>query len=68
VSTVLTALLVLGAIYATTCRLWPYVTCPRCHGTGRSRSPSGSAWRDCARCGGQGKRVRWGAGLFDRRR
>jgi hypothetical protein len=30
--------------------VWPYTSCPACNGSGKSRSPSGKAWRPCRRC------------------
>lgn len=56
-------LAVLAAVYLLGCVIWPYRPCPRCRG-GKSRSPSGRAWRDCGRCGGTGRRIRVGARLF----
>lgn len=47
------------------CRVWPYVACPRCKGTGKRRSPSGRAWRACPRCKGTGRRLRAGRLLLN---
>lgn len=53
-------LTVLGAEYLIACWLWPWTRCWRCKGTGKFRSPTGRAWRDCPRCDGRGKRLRIG--------
>ncbi len=38
---------------------WPFASCRRCRGTGKSRSWfSGSTHRICRRCGGTGRRLR----------
>lgn len=50
--------------YAIACAVWPFVTCPRCAGSGRKRSPSGRAFRDCRRCSGSGRRLRTGRRVF----
>jgi len=57
--TVLTGL-VAGAVYWVACLLWPFASCVKCNGDGKTRSPSGKAWRECRRCGGTGRRLRWG--------
>jgi hypothetical protein len=56
------------AAYLLACWVYPYAACPRCKGSGKRRSPSGKAFRDCRRCGGRGRRVRigrriWNAGI-----
>lgn len=56
-------LIVVG--YAVTCWLWPYTACGRCGGSGKARSPSGKAFRDCRRCRGSGRRVRLGRRLWN---
>ncbi|MGH3923531.1 MAG: hypothetical protein ACRDTT_11810 [Pseudonocardiaceae bacterium] len=53
-----------AAWYLITCALWPWTACPRWQSTGKHRSPSGRAFRDCHRCGGRGRRVRLGAQLW----
>jgi hypothetical protein len=53
-------LAVLAGGYALACLVWPFTACPRCDGSGRRRSPSGRAWRDCRRCKGSGARLRAG--------
>lgn len=41
---------------------WPYAPCRWCRGRkGNSLGSSGWRWGDCSRCGGKGKRLRWGA-------
>lgn len=51
-------LLILTAGYWLTAMIWPYRTCPRCHGTGKLYSPTGKTWRHCPRCTGTGARPR----------
>lgn len=46
--------------YFVACAVWPYASCVRCDGNGKFRSPSGKAWRNCPRCKGTGRRVRYG--------
>jgi hypothetical protein len=62
---VLSAVAVLGGLvalagYALACLVWPFAACRRCHGDGKSRSPSGRTWRACKRCKGTGRRLRVG--------
>lgn len=52
--------LVAGGGYWVACLLWPFAACRRCHGDGKSRSPSGRSWRLCKRCDGTGRRLRLG--------
>ena len=59
------AALVLLALYAAACALWPYTAHRRCHGTGKRRSPSGRAWRSCRDCRGTGSKLRAGRRLWD---
>lgn len=56
--TLLAALWLAG--YAVAVRFWPWANCRRCHGNGKSRSPSGKAFRRCPRCKGSGRRLRLG--------
>jgi hypothetical protein len=53
----------LALVYLLACVLDPVTHCWACGGyrTGRVRR-----WRDCARCGGSGERVRLGARLWRR--
>lgn len=62
------AVLLLLAAYGTVSWVWPLRRCRSCKGTGRSRSPTGKAWRKCGRCAGSGDRLRAGARLLGRRR
>ncbi len=39
------AAIVWAAGYAVACAVWPFANCQRCHGNGKSRSPSGRAFR-----------------------
>lgn len=52
-------------LYITACAVWPFVSCRRCKGTGKLRSPGGRAWRPCPRCEGSGRRVRVGRYLYE---
>jgi len=61
----LAALALLG-IYLIAVIVYPYVPHGRCNGTGKLRSPSGTAWRRCNGCQGTGRKLRllrriWGA-------
>ncbi len=58
-----TLTLILAAVtlsYIGACVVWPFAACRRCGGAGKSRSPSGRAWRYCHRCKGTGARLRAG--------
>ena len=56
--------LVVAVGYVIACALWPFAACHGCSGSGKSRSPSGKAWRPCRRCKGTGARVRVGRRLW----
>ena len=58
----------LGGGYAAVCARWPLARCRACHGSGKSPSPSGKAFRRCPRCKGSGERLRFGARLFGGKR
>ncbi|GAA5156274.1 MULTISPECIES: hypothetical protein [Amycolatopsis] len=64
----MTQLIVLGlivaAVYAIQCLIWPFAACRSCGGTGKHRSPSGKAFRSCGACEGKGRRLRLGRKLF----
>lgn len=49
-----------AAGYTIALRVWPFINCRRCHGSGKSRSPSGRAFRRCPRCKGSGRKLRLG--------
>jgi hypothetical protein len=49
-----------AAYYALACWIYPFTNCPRCHGTGKRRSPSGRNFRLCRRCKATGRRLRLG--------
>lgn len=53
-------------VYLAACVLWPFKRCRWCTGSGRSRSPSGKAWRDCRHCDGTGTTLRAGRRLTNR--
>jgi hypothetical protein len=58
----LTLAALLGAgVYAGACLFWPWTACEKCEGAGKFRSPSGKNWRPCPRCGGSGRKERFGA-------
>jgi hypothetical protein len=41
---------------------WPYAPCRWCRGRkGNNLGSRRGRWGSCSRCGGKGKRVRWGA-------
>jgi hypothetical protein len=65
-------LIILGLLvtlcYAVGCWIWPFANCPRCHGTGKRRSPSGRAFRLCRRCDGTGRRLRVGRWIYNQLR
>jgi hypothetical protein len=43
-------------------RFWPYAPCRWCRGRkGNNLGSSRGRWGNCSRCGGKGKRLRWGA-------
>ncbi|GAA1562536.1 hypothetical protein GCM10009789_14640 [Kribbella sancticallisti] len=63
----LAALVALAVGYVLACRIWPYANCPRCHGSGKSGSPTRKRFRNCPRCQGTGRRIRLGRRLLDRR-
>lgn len=43
-------------------RWWPYAPCRWCRGRkGNIWGSTQGRWGDCPRCGGKGKRLRWGA-------
>ena len=64
-STLILALLIVTLGYAIACACWPFTACRKCHGAGKSRSPSGRAWRYCRRCKGTGARLRTGRRLYN---
>jgi hypothetical protein len=64
-STLVTGLVVIGAIYAAACAVWPYKACYWCDG-GKRKSPSGKSWRSCHWCSGSGQRPRLGRRLWHR--
>lgn len=67
-STATTLTLIILAVtlcYAVACWIWPFKPCPRCHGSGRRRSPSGRAFRLCRRCDGTGARLRAGRWIYN---
>lgn len=56
---------VLAVVYLAGCRIWPYANCTRCHGSGKSGSPTRKSFRNCPRCRGTGRRTRLGRRLLD---
>jgi hypothetical protein len=53
-------LMIVTSCYLLVCWLWPFVTCRRCHGTGKRRALIGRRFGLCRRCGGDGRRLRPG--------
>jgi len=51
--------------YILACAVWPFVPCPRCHGTAKRRAPLGRAVRICRRCRGTGLRLRLGRRVWN---
>ncbi len=66
----MTTVVVVGVLwaigYVLACARFPYARCrtKRCQG-GRVYSSNGDTWRDHPRCGGSGKRVRWGRRVYE---
>lgn len=61
------AVLAGGTGYYFSCRWWPFGPCFRCVGhPGKNRGSNKRRWGTCRRCGGSGKRTRWGARLITR--
>lgn len=60
------ALVLLTAAYLASCRIWPYAACGRCNGSGKSKSPSRKAFRNCPRCKGTSRRERTGTKFLNR--
>lgn len=54
-----------AGIYLVSCVVWPYRACDRCTG-GKHTREDGVVWRRCWRCGGTGRRRRFGAWLMNR--
>ncbi|MGW1344249.1 hypothetical protein ACWCOV_24640 [Kribbella sp. NPDC002412] len=65
VAVLITAGLVILALYLLACAIWPYANCPRCNGSGKSGSLNRKAFRNCPRCKGTGRRTRLGRRLLD---
>ncbi len=59
----LAALALLG-IYLIAVAVYPYVPHSRCNGTGKLRSPAGTAWRPCNGCQGTGRTLRAGRRIW----
>lgn len=53
------------ALYAISCRIWPFTACSKCDGAGRFRSPNGRAWRYCRKCNGRGAQLRTGRRIWN---
>ncbi|MEV4758949.1 hypothetical protein AB0J86_28170 [Micromonospora sp. NPDC049559] len=51
--------------YAAVCAGSPFGPCRTCHGAGRHRSRLGRIVRDCHRCDGTGRRIRYGRHLWN---
>jgi len=65
VGTVALVAVVLLAVYAAACAVWPFTSHGRCNGSGKLRSPGGRAWRRCPGCRGTGTKLRVGRRLFN---
>jgi hypothetical protein len=64
-STLALALIIVTFCYVVACACWPFAACRKCHGAGKTRSPSGRAWRYCRRCKGTGARLRLGRRIWN---
>ena len=51
--------------YGLACWIWPFRRCHRCHGMGRTASPSGRAFRPCRPCKATGMRLRFGRWVWN---
>jgi DnaJ-class molecular chaperone len=49
-------------------KLWPMGNCRRCHGTGRNFGSTAKHHGRCGKCGGMGRRVRFGARMANQGR
>ncbi|HEY0487595.1 MAG TPA: hypothetical protein VGD72_15215 [Mycobacteriales bacterium] len=54
----------IGLWYAFACWAWPYRQCKHCGGGGKVRSPLGTHWGPCRRCGGRGGHLRIGRRIW----
>ena len=52
---------VIGVSYYVSLRIWPYANCRRCEGGGTNAGSNRKRWGRCGRCGGTGRRLRFGA-------
>lgn len=66
--TVLGVLIVVFLVlyYVSSCAFWPYSRCGKCKGEGRFPAWwGGRAFRFCGRCGGAGRRLRFGRWIYN---
>jgi hypothetical protein len=55
-------------VYLVSVRIWPYAPCRLCKGSRTNAGSNHQRWGLCVQCGGSGRRERFGARLFSRRR
>ena len=54
-------LIALAAVAVVSRLLWPFARCRACGGSGTNAGSNRRRWGVCGRCGGSGKRTRFGA-------
>jgi hypothetical protein len=60
---VILILLAIGLVFGWAA-FWPWTRCAKCRGRGQFRGPLGYEWRDCPRCGGGGRKLRFLSGMM----
>ena len=61
------AVLICGAGYLASLKIWPETSCGRCHGSGRNAGSNSKRFGKCKRCTGTGKKPRLGTRMLERR-
>ena len=62
------AVLIYGASYLVSLRLWPETRCGRCGGSGRNTGSTSKRFGRCRRCDGSGRKPRLGTRIIMRGR
>jgi DnaJ-class molecular chaperone len=57
-----------GAGYYASLRIWPETSCRRCGGNGRNVGSNARRFGRCKRCGGSGRKPRLGNRMLGRKR
>lgn len=52
--------LVYAGAYLVSLRFWPYTRCGSCDGSGRNAGSNRDRWGGCRKCGGSGRKERFG--------